>query len=71
MINLTSGVMFLLFTCIHFCVCGEFDEGGPRVRWPPVNWSTIAESLRNTGIVSDYRLYDRGSIPGRGKGIFL
>jgi hypothetical protein len=28
--------------------CGEFYEGGPRVGRPPVKWSTIAESLRNT-----------------------
>jgi hypothetical protein len=31
-------------------VCGEFYEGGPRVRRPPVKWSAVAETSRNTGL---------------------
>jgi hypothetical protein len=27
---------------------GYFTKGGPRVRWPPMKWSTVAENLRNT-----------------------
>jgi hypothetical protein len=33
--------------------CGEFYEGGPRVRRPPVKWLAIAESLRNTNLDSE------------------
>jgi hypothetical protein len=29
-------------------------------------WTTVAQS-----VVSDYKLDERGSIPGRGKGVFL
>jgi hypothetical protein len=39
--------MFPLFTCTHFG-CGEFYEGGPRVRRPRMKWSAMDESLRNT-----------------------
>jgi hypothetical protein len=44
-----SGIIFLLFTCVTFWV-RELYDGGPRVRLPPVKWSTIAESLRNTDV---------------------
>jgi hypothetical protein len=46
MVTLTTGIMFLLFNCMPFC--GEFYEGSPRVRRPPIKWSAIAEILRNT-----------------------
>jgi hypothetical protein len=47
MVRLNTGVMFLLFTCVHFGG-GKFYEGGPRVRLPPMKWSVTAESSRNT-----------------------
>jgi hypothetical protein len=47
MVTLTTGIMFVLFTYMNF-LCGEFYEGGPRVRWPPMSWSANAWSLRNT-----------------------
>jgi hypothetical protein len=31
LVTLTTGTMFLLFTCVHFC-CGEFYEGGPPMK---------------------------------------
>jgi hypothetical protein len=50
-VTLSTGVVFLLFTYMHFrWVCVEFYEGGPGERRPPVKWSAIAESFRNTGL---------------------
>jgi hypothetical protein len=49
MVHLTTGIMFLLFTCMHFWV-GNFKKDGQRVHRPPVKWSAIAESLRNTAV---------------------
>jgi hypothetical protein len=49
MVTLATGVMFLLFTSMHFWV-GEFYEGGPSVHWPPMKWFTIGESLRNSDL---------------------
>jgi hypothetical protein len=46
MVILTTGVMFLLFTCMQ--LFGEFYDGGSRVRRPLKKWFAIAESLRNT-----------------------
>jgi hypothetical protein len=44
--NLTTGITFLIFTCMHVCVWGIIR------RWsacaPPMKWSAIAGSLRNT-----------------------
>jgi hypothetical protein len=31
-------------------------EGGPRVRRPPMKWSTVAENLRNTVLSTDTKL---------------
>jgi hypothetical protein len=47
MANLTTGIMFLLFTCVHFWV-SELYEGGLWVPQPPMTWTEIAESLRST-----------------------
>jgi hypothetical protein len=44
MVTLTTGIMFIVFTYMHFLVWGIY-EGGPRVRRPPVKWSAISESL--------------------------
>jgi hypothetical protein len=49
MVILTTGKTFPLFTWNHFWALGTL-EFGPRVRPPPVKWSAIAESLRNTGL---------------------
>jgi hypothetical protein len=46
MVTSTTGIMFVLFFARTF-VCGEFYEGGPRVRLPPMKWSEMAISLRN------------------------
>jgi hypothetical protein len=59
MVTLTTGMTFLLFTF----GCGEFYEGGQTVRRPPMRWSAIVESLRNTAVgngfarVKDYSIY--------------
>jgi hypothetical protein len=45
MVTLMTCIMFLPFTFGR----REFYEGGPRVRRGPMEWSTIAESLRNAG----------------------
>jgi hypothetical protein len=47
MLTVTTGIIFLLFTCKHIWVWAIYD-GGPRVSRPPVKWSEIAESLSNT-----------------------
>jgi hypothetical protein len=47
--TLTTGIMFLLFTWMHFG-CGVFYNGGPRVSRRPTKWSAVAESLGNTGL---------------------
>jgi hypothetical protein len=49
MVTLTTGIIFLLFTCMYFG-CGAFFEGGPWVRRPPMNEFAIDKSLRNTDI---------------------
>jgi hypothetical protein len=49
MVTLTTGIMFLLFICMHFG-CEEFHEGGPRVRRKSMKLSAIAEILRSTGL---------------------
>jgi len=49
--NLLSSLFFLLFTCMHFRVWRILRKmGGPRVHWPPMKWSEIAERLRNTAL---------------------
>jgi hypothetical protein len=35
-----------------FLGVGNFQEGGPLVIRTPVKWSTIVESLRNTGVIT-------------------
>jgi hypothetical protein len=43
-------------------------------KWPWANlryYPSILSQVSSVSIVSDYRLDDRGSIPGRGKGFFL
>jgi hypothetical protein len=57
MVTITVGIMFLLFTIMHFW-CEEFYEDTPHVHLQPMNWAAITESLRNTdlnngSIVSD------------------
>jgi hypothetical protein len=47
MVTLATGIMFLIFTCMHYW-CGEFYDGGSRVRRPAMKWSAAAESFRNT-----------------------
>jgi hypothetical protein len=50
-LTLTTGIMFLLITCMHFWVWGILREmGGPCVRRQPMKRSATAESLRNTGL---------------------
>jgi hypothetical protein len=49
MITLTTGIMFLLFTCIRFWVWGILRRWSACVCRPPMKWSTTAKSLRNTG----------------------
>jgi hypothetical protein len=49
MVILTTGIMFLIFTCMHFWVW-EFYGGGPRLRRTPMKWSAIAGSLKQTGL---------------------
>jgi hypothetical protein len=46
MVNLTNGITLLLLTF----GCGKFHEGGPRVCRPPMKWSVIVGSLRDTGL---------------------
>jgi hypothetical protein len=48
--QLTSGITFPLFACIHFWF-HEFYEGGTRGRRLPMKWSATAESLRNTDLI--------------------
>jgi hypothetical protein len=48
--TLTISIMFSLLSCMHFWGGREFYEGGSSVRRPPMKWSDIAESLRNTSI---------------------
>jgi hypothetical protein len=48
-VTLTTGIIFLLFTCMQFWV-GEFYKGGLHVSRPPMKWSMTAEILRNTDI---------------------
>jgi hypothetical protein len=50
MVTLTTGIMVLLFTSVHFRVRGIFYEGGPRVRRPLKEWSGIVASLRNADL---------------------
>jgi hypothetical protein len=39
--------------------------------WLPPTWNLAGLSLSSGSIVSDYRLDDRRSIPGRGRGFFF
>jgi hypothetical protein len=39
----------VLLTSMHFG-CGEFYEGGPSVRRPPINWSASDKCLINTAL---------------------
>jgi hypothetical protein len=56
-VTLPTGIIFLLFTCIHFWVWGILRKmGGPRVRRPPMKWSAIAESLSNACLQHQHRL---------------
>jgi hypothetical protein len=49
--NLLSSLFFLLFTCMHFRLWRILRQmGGPRVHWPPMKWSEIAERFRNTAL---------------------
>jgi hypothetical protein len=65
MVTVTTGMMTYLFACTYFW-CGEFYEGGPCMRWPPVKWSATAESVRNTGLCSNWSFYVLWSIHFRG-----
>jgi hypothetical protein len=49
MVTLNTGIIFFYSRACTF-ECGTFYEGGPRVRRPPMKWSTIVESLRNTAL---------------------
>jgi hypothetical protein len=44
MITLTTGIFF------PYSLACALECGGPRVRRLPVEWSAIAESLRNTAL---------------------
>jgi hypothetical protein len=56
MVTFTTGIMFALLACSFWR--GEFYEGGPLVRQPPVKWSAIVEIFRNTAIEgSNYGLF--------------
>jgi hypothetical protein len=48
-VNLTTGIMFLLFTSMHF-VCEEFYDGDQGVDQPHMKWSVAAESLKNSDL---------------------
>jgi hypothetical protein len=53
LLRLTTDIMFLLFTCMHFWVWKILQKmDGPHVRRPSVKWCTIAELLRN--VLADY-----------------
>jgi hypothetical protein len=54
-VTLATGIMFLLFFACTFG-CGEFYEGGPRMRPPPMKWSSISESLRNTALETSHAM---------------
>jgi hypothetical protein len=44
-VTLTTGIIFLLFTCMHFRVWGILRKmGGLRVRRPLMKWLATAES---------------------------
>jgi hypothetical protein len=52
MVTLTTGIMFLLFTCTHFWVRGMLRRWSACGR-PPMKWTVFAESLRNTGLYNN------------------
>jgi hypothetical protein len=48
---LTTGIIFLLFTCMHFWVWEILRKmGGPHLHQMPMKWSAIAKSLRNIAL---------------------
>jgi hypothetical protein len=45
MVTLTTGIMFLLFTCMHYWMWGILQSWSMCV-WLPMKWSMIAENLK-------------------------
>jgi hypothetical protein len=54
-VTLTTGIMFLLFTCTHLRVWGILRRRS-RVRRQPTKWSAIAECFRNISVGSTHVL---------------